>query len=121
MALMNELKRRARHVVGPVLGCLLVGYFSYHAIEGDRGVRAYFKLDRDIAEAQIAKAGVSSQRAALEARVAMLSPGSLDTDLLEERARVVLGFVPADSLVVSTGRAPSSRLVGLTTVGARVQ
>lgn len=121
MALMNELKRRARHVVGPVLGCLLVGYFSYHAIEGDRGVRAYSKLDRDIAEAQATKDGVSAQRAALEARVAMLSPGSLDTDLLEERARIVLGFVPEDSLVVSTGQAPSSLLVGLTMVSARVQ
>jgi cell division protein FtsB len=121
MALMDELKRRARHVVGPVVGCLLVGYFSYHAIEGDRGVRAYFKLDRDIAEAQFTKNDVASHRAALEARVAMLSPGSLDTDLLEERARIVLGFVPSDSLVVGTGRAPSDRLVGLTTVSARVQ
>lgn len=123
MALLAELKRRARHVVGPVAGCLLVGYFSYHAVEGDRGVRAYLQLERQIVEAQSRGDALSAERAALEDRVARLSPSSLDTDLLEERARIVLGYVPADGLVVGAGPAVSehgrTQVVGLAMPGTR--
>ena len=39
MSLISELRRRARHIVGPTLGALLVLYFAVHAFEGDRGDR----------------------------------------------------------------------------------
>lgn len=119
MALMSELKRRARHVVGPVLGCLMVGYFSFHAVEGDRGIRTYFQLDREIADAQDRHDHLREERLAMEERVAMLHPSTLDTDLLEERARIVLGYVPSDSLVVGEADALSgpgfTQMVGLRT------
>ena len=53
MALIGELKRRARDLVGPVLGLSALVYFVYHAVEGDRGLFAYFRLSHDIAETQL--------------------------------------------------------------------
>jgi cell division protein FtsB len=116
MTLIPELKRRARHVVGPLIGSLLVVYFAYHAVEGDRGIRAWQRLDGEINEAQAVRDRLSDQQAAFEKRVAMLRPESLDADLLEERARLVLGFVPANGLIMGDSTLPTTRLAGLGSV-----
>lgn len=47
---------------------------------------------------------LSKERAFLENKVAMLRPGSIDPDLLEERARVMLGYHHPDELVVIHAR-----------------
>ena len=60
MTLAFEIKRRARQIVGPVIGCLLLGYFIFHAVEGDRGLHAWQALDVKIEAAE-------SKLAALEA------------------------------------------------------
>ena len=116
MALVSELKRRARHVVGPLIGSLLVAYFAYHAVEGDRGIRAWQRLDGEIAEARDVRDRLAGEQAALDQRVAMLRPDSLDADLLEERARLVLGYVPADSVILGQALVPTTHLAGLAVV-----
>ena len=116
MALVSELKRRARHVVGPLVGSLLVAYFAYHAMEGDRGIRAWQRLDGEIAEARAVRDRLASERTALDQRVAKLRPGSLDADLLEERARLVLGYMPADGVILGSPVVPTTRLAGLAVV-----
>lgn len=116
MSLVFELKRRARHVVGPLIGLLLVAYFAYHAVEGDRGIRAWQWLDGEIAEAREVRDRLAGEQGALEQRVAMLRPDSLDSDLLEERARLVLGFVPADAVILGKPVVPTTHLAGLAVV-----
>ena len=116
MALVSELKRRAKHVVGPLMGSLLVAYFAYHAIEGDRGIRAWQRLDQDVMEATSANKALATLRKAMEARVAMLNPESLDRDLLEERARLVLGYVQANAFMIGDPVVPTTHLAGLASV-----
>lgn len=116
MTLITELKRRAPHVVGPLIGSLLVAYFAYHAVEGDRGIRAWQRLDGEIAEASEVRGRLASEQAALEKRVSMLRPDSLDADLLEERARLVLGYVPVDAMILGGSTIPTTRLAGLAVV-----
>ena len=116
MTLIPELKRRARHVVGPLIGSLLVAYFAYHAVEGDRGIRAWQRLDGEVAEARAVRDRLSGEQAAFEKRVSMLRPDGLDPDLLEERARLVLGFVPSYGLIMGSAVVPTARLAGLTSV-----
>jgi cell division protein FtsB len=106
MALIGELKRRARDLVGPVLGLSALVYFVYHAVEGDRGLFAYFRLTHDIAETQAQLDQVSAERQALELRVSRLRSNSLDPDLLEERARAVLNYVRPDEIVVRPAQRP---------------
>lgn len=111
MSLSAELKRRVPKVLGPLMASLLMAYFAYHAVEGDRGLRAWQRLDIEIAEASDVLAEVAGERDALENKVARLNPNSLDTDMLEERARLVLGYVPTNSVVIGNGVVPTGGLV----------
>tara|TARA_R110002012_G_scaffold101386_1_gene240424 strand:- start:194 stop:610 length:417 start_codon:yes stop_codon:yes gene_type:complete len=101
MTLAFEIKRRARHVVGPVIGCLLLGYFLFHSVEGDRGIHAWRALDSKIEAAEAKLAVLRSKRESLEKKVAMLHPDSIDRDLLTEQARRVLNYLDQDDFVVS--------------------
>ncbi|WPZ33244.1 septum formation initiator family protein [Thalassobaculum sp. OXR-137] len=111
MSLSAELKRRVPKVLGPLMASLLMAYFAYHAVEGDRGLRAWQRLDIEIAEASDVLAEVSAEREALENKVARLNPANLDTDMLEERARLVLGYIPSNSVVIGNGLVPKDGLV----------
>lgn len=101
MTLAFEIKRRARHVIGPVIGCLLLGYFIFHAVEGDRGVYAWRALDSKIEAAETELALLDEEREALERKVAMLHPDSIDPDLLTEQARHVLHYLARDEFTLT--------------------
>ena len=81
-----------RKGLGPALGVALVAYFSFHTISGDRGLLAWVKLKQTLDVAQTELAEVSAERENLEHLVTLLSPETLDADLLEERARLVLNM-----------------------------
>ncbi len=100
MVVLREIRRRARQIVLPVLGACIVVYFVYHTIQGDRGLRAYVNLGREVDEAATTLAALTSERSELERRVRLLRPDSLDRDLLEERARVMLNAAYSDDLVI---------------------
>lgn len=104
MQLLSELKRRARHAVAPVLGIGIFGYFAFHAIEGDRGLFAYFRLKDQIVEAEQMQREVASIRAELEKRVSLLRPDHTDPDMLDERARQMLNLAQPDEIVIFTKR-----------------
>ena len=102
MAIAAEIRRRARLIAGPVAGISLVMYFSYHLVEGDRGIVAWRELDGKIktAEAQLAQS--ETIRMALDRRVALLRPNHLDRDMLDEQARRTLNLVAPDERVIFT-------------------
>lgn len=91
-----------------MLGACLAGYFVYHAIQGDRGILAWMQINQQIKTAQAELATTDAERAAMEQRVALLSNTSLDLDMLEERARVMLNFSHPDDLVIFM-RSPASK------------
>ena len=100
MSLISELRRRARHVVGPTLGALLVLYFASHAFEGDRGALAWMQLHQKITGAADVLSGTVAKRQELAVRVTQLRAGSLDPDLLDERARIMAGLVHSSDLII---------------------
>ena len=53
MSFFKEIRLRARHVIGPVLGISAVTYFGFHAVQGDRGLMAWWKLRQHIEVASI--------------------------------------------------------------------
>ncbi|WP_430913483.1 FtsB family cell division protein [Methylobacterium sp. sgz302541] len=98
------VRRRVRAVVLPLLlwgvSGLVVGYFVSQAENGNRGLEAKralkiqaYGLGKDLAAAK-------ADRAVWEHRVALLRSDQIDRDLLEERARLVLGRVHANDVVV---------------------
>jgi cell division protein FtsB len=99
MGIFTELRKRAGDIAGPVLGFCVVGYFAYHSIEGDRGLVAWLRLQDQIRTATAELSEQQAERKALERRVSLLKPESLDRDLLEERVRVVLNYARRDEIL----------------------
>ena len=99
MGLLSELRSRARFVAGPVIGLSVLAYFGYHVMHGERGLNAWWQLQERISTAQIVLNDIQATRKVLENRVRLLHPDSLDPDMLEERARVMLNYGYAEDII----------------------
>ena len=95
-----ETRRKTMDVVVPGVILCLIGYFSYHAVQGDLGLLSYLKLNRQIETLEVKAASVADERQALEHRVSLMSPEGVDPDLLDERVRYDLGFVHPEDVVI---------------------
>lgn len=111
MTLSGHIRARARLIIGPVIAATLFAYFAYHAVQGDRGLLAWIKLGQQVEEARLEHARISGLREKLEGKVRHLQPGTLDADLLDERTRVMLGYVHPDDIVIRANPA-ASRAMG---------
>ena len=100
MGLFKEIRARARYVVGSVLAVFIVVYLVYHVISGDRGLIAWWKLSQEVVVAQAKFKIIAVRRRKLERRVRLLHPESLDRDMLEERARIMLNYGHAEDIVI---------------------
>jgi cell division protein FtsB len=100
MAILGELRRRARHIAAPVVGICLVGYFVYHTVQGERGILSFLALQSRLREAEALAAVTEAERLEWEHRVRLLRPASLDADLLDEQARLMLNVGRADEVVI---------------------
>ncbi len=87
-----------------ILGIGLCFYFSYHLVAGQRSYIRYLALQQNIQTLQVENHKLREEREALETRVAMLRPASINKDLLEERARIVLGFRQKDEMDILYSR-----------------
>lgn len=92
---------------------LLIVYLGVQALTGQRGLLSGHERDAMMVRREAQLAGILEQRRDLEVRVRYLRTDSLSRDLLEERARAVLGFAdPRDYVirvsapVASTAAAP---------------
>jgi cell division protein FtsB len=106
VAVFGEIRRRARLIIGPITGISLVVYFSYHLVEGDRGLSAWLRLSQEIRVAQATLAAADAERRALDQRVNLLRPGHLDRDMLDERARAALNLAGPNERVIFDGQGP---------------
>lgn len=87
-----------------VIGLCLSFYFCYHLVAGQRGYLSLISLESRIASVSEDYNAHKSEREALEKKVVMMRPGSIDRDLLEERARHVLGYRYHDELILLQDR-----------------
>jgi len=71
---------------------LLIVYLGVQALTGQRGLLSGHERDAMLVRRETQLAGIMEQRRDLEVRVRYLRTDSLSRDLLEERARAVLGF-----------------------------
>ncbi|OUT51722.1 MAG: hypothetical protein CBB68_04670 [Rhodospirillaceae bacterium TMED8] len=74
-------------------------YFAYHTFQGDRGLFAWWQLQKQVVRAETMAQKTDDQKSFLEKRVRLLNPGSLDPDMLDERARLMLNFGHRDDVV----------------------
>ena len=107
IVVLHEMRRRARFLVGPLLGAALTSYFVDHTIEGDRGLRAWRDITQQLRVASDQLATVSGERDALAHKVAGLDPNHVDPDLLDQQIRATLDLVAPDEVVIMQPNAPS--------------
>jgi cell division protein FtsB len=66
-------------------------YTLYHLFQGQRGIYALREASQVEQQTQHYLQELKSQRLALEDRVVRMRPGSIDPDLMEEQAMLMLG------------------------------
>jgi len=97
-------RQRKQSKLKPLLipaACLLIlGYFAFHAVEGDFGLFALQKLkDREASLlAELDK--LTREKKRMEKRVALMRPESLDPDMIDEKARESLNMAHRDDRVI---------------------
>jgi cell division protein FtsB len=79
---------------------LLIVYFGFHAFTGDRGLLTSSQRDETLIAKTRELAQVRAERQDLETRARLLRDTSLSRDLLEERARSLLGFADPRDYVI---------------------
>ncbi len=100
MALLREIRAKARQILPPVLAVCVMGYFAYHSIQGERGYLALLRVEKDLAQARATEARLLAERTLLERDVNLLRLDGLDTDLLGERARMLLNYGLEDEYTI---------------------
>ena len=85
---------------------VLISYFAFHALTGDRGLLTAREREATLAEDETQLKQLRAERAELEQRVSLLSETNLSRDLLEERAHVLLGFANPKDYVIRTPSEP---------------
>ena len=79
---------------------LLIAYLGVQALTGERGLLSGGERDAMLARRQAQLSDILEERQDLEVRVRYLRTDSLSRDLLEERARAVLGFADPRDYVI---------------------
>lgn len=87
------------NVLPTLLLVVLLAYFSYHAVIGDRGLLALIQLSQKIEQTRQELDVVHAERTKLERNVRLMRDDSLDLDLLDEQARRYLGYAGKDEKV----------------------
>lgn len=99
MAVLAEIRRRARQIAIPVIGACVLGYFAYHTVQGDRGLLAYWRISQEVNRAQTTLNGIQGQRETLERRVSLLRAKGLDLDMLDQQARFLFNLLDRNDLM----------------------
>lgn len=95
---------QSRPAVGGVLYMVLAftlgGYFTFAAVQGDYGVFRRVQIGAEAEELRGERRKLQAELAELTNLTRRLSDDYLDLDLLDERARDVLGYMRPDELLI---------------------
>ncbi len=98
------IHRRRRTVLTALalysFAALFVGYFAANAFSGNHGLRAQADLDKQTESMQAELKELKTERALWEKRVSLLRSDKIDPDMLDERARVLLGYADPRDLTL---------------------
>jgi cell division protein FtsB len=99
------VSHRRRRTILTALGlytfaAAFIGYFAVNAFTGNHGLRAQQDLDQQLAAMNEELGSLKAERALWERRVALLRADRLDPDMLDERARSLLGLIDPRDLTL---------------------
>jgi cell division protein FtsB len=98
------IRRRARAVIFPLLlYCVsgsIGGYFVWHALNGERGLKTKDEYEHKIAILEEDLAHIRAERIQWERKIDLLRGQTIDRDLLDEEARRLLGEAQKTDMVI---------------------
>ena len=99
------VSHRRRRTILTALGlytfaALFVGYFAANAFTGNHGLRAQADLDQQMAAMQSELRYLKAEHALWDRQVALLRSDRIDPDMLDERARALLGLADPRDLTL---------------------
>jgi cell division protein FtsB len=97
-----------RPYVPTALFAAFIFYFGVHALTGDRGLLTDGRREETLAARSEELKRLSAERADLQVQVRLLGDRNLSRDLLEERAKELLGFADPRDYVIRTNAPPAS-------------
>ena len=94
------IAKRTWQMAASVVGACIVGYFLYHTVEGERGWVAQMRLQNQVETAQDTLARLQKENDALDHRVHLMRPETLDPDLLDEESRKTLNYSKPNEIII---------------------
>jgi len=97
---------RRRRAILTALGlyafaALFIGYFGVNAFTGAHGLRAQADLEKQLTSMDSELTHLKTERTMWEKRVALLRSDKIDPDMLDERARALIGYAdPRDAVLI---------------------
>ena len=100
MTILSEIRSRLRYILWPTIWATLLLYISFHMLQGERGLIAFWKINSEVSAAKATQESLLKEKSILQNRVNLLSPKSLDPDMLEERVRIMLGYSKPNETII---------------------
>ena len=85
--------------IAPLAIVTIMGYFAFHALNGQYGIRAHISMKAQIAYLEALLAQNIETSRILEAQVGLLRPGTLERDMVDEQVRFHLNAGRADEVI----------------------
>lgn len=100
MAIRSRKRHPLTRFVGPLTAMVIMGYFGFHAFNGQYGIRAHLAMRAEIGKLETRLDEHTKRREKLESRVALLQDGQLEKDMVDQWVRAQLNMARADEIVI---------------------
>ena len=100
----SRRRRSLARFIAPLATLVILGYFGFHAFNGQYGIRANLVMQQRMQEMEAQLANLTVRRSVLEDRVALLREGSMEKDMVDQYARSQLNMLREDEVVLFINR-----------------
>lgn len=100
MAVRSRKRRPVSRFVAPVATMMILGYFGFHATNGQYGMRARLVMDKQISQVEAKLVERTLVRNELEKRVALLRDGTMEKDMVDQYVRSQLNMLREDEVAI---------------------
>ena len=96
----TRLRANIAPIVFHVFSALVAGYFIWHALHGQRGLKTRDESAEKVAELQTTLDGLRAERARWRRNIDLVRGEAIGRDVLEKQARVELGRIQKNEVVI---------------------
>lgn len=96
----TRLRANIAPIVFHVFSALVAGYFVWHALHGQRGLKTRDENAEKVAELQSTLDGLRAERARWRRNIDLVRGEAVDRDILEEQTRIELGRIQKNEVVI---------------------